>query len=127
LFGLPENTKGKRQVVSDDIQAKVPKISIRWKAPWCPIENDKEQQSIQVELLKELSPEHPLWGTNPVAFGRHQGCDDVLVALTENRFAIVHLVWHGKVDQYPDKFPSTTIFTSLPELQKELDSEAEYW
>lgn len=103
-----------------------PEIShIRWREPWYPIESETEQHSIQIELIKEISPAHPLWGTNPVAIGRNQGCDDVLLIINESRFAIVHLTWTGKCDQYPDKFPWTTIFDDISMLQKMLDFETE--
>lgn len=59
--------------------------------------------------------------------GRHQGCDDVLVALQDGRFAVVHLVWNGTVDQYPDKFPFTVLYADFAALQKCMDEEAADW
>ncbi|MBU1218785.1 hypothetical protein KKF97_03160 [Myxococcota bacterium] len=112
---IPENCNAHQTEISH----------IRWREPWYPVESETEQHSIQIELLKEISPVHPLWGTNPVVLGRHQGCDDVLLILNEGQFAIVHLTWTGKFDQYPDKYPSATIFDDISKLQKMLDFETE--
>jgi len=49
----------------------------------------------------------------------------VIVQLNDGRFACVHLVWHGKIDQYPDKFPSSNIFDSVKSLQTYLNDEAD--
>lgn len=106
---------------------RIPRPDIRWRTPWYQIEDEEQQQGIQAELHRELSFAHPLWGTEPVVFGKHQGNDDVLVALTDGRFGIVHLVWHGKVDQFPDKFPWTLICPDSQAFQKALDSEADEW
>jgi len=106
---------------------RIPRPDIRWRTPWSQIEDEEQQQGIQAELQRELSSAHSLWKTAPVVFGKHQGNDDVLVALADGRFAIVHLVWHGKVDQFPDKFPWTHICADLQAFQQELDSEADDW
>jgi hypothetical protein len=100
---------------------------LRLDIPWHQIDDPQHRQGIQMELNRELSPAHPLWGTDPRVFGRHQGNDDVLVALDDGRFAIVHLVWHGKVDQQPEKFPWTVISENVLEFQKQLDIEVEDW
>jgi hypothetical protein len=92
-----------------------------------PVGSQKEFDGVQGELEKEISSAHPLWGCDPKVFGRHQACDDILVALNEGRFAIVHLIWHGKVDQYPDRFPSTQIIDDIEEVQKTIDDDADDW
>lgn len=105
----------------------IPEPEIEWKAPWYPVGSQKEFDGVQAELEKEISSAHPLWGSDPKVLGRHQACDDILVALNGDRFAIVHLVWHGKVDQYPERFPSTLIIDDLAGLQKTIDDDAAGW
>lgn len=100
----------------------LPRPAIAWKSPWRQIETAAEQHGLQGELLAELSAAHPLWGLDPVVFGRHQSADDVLVALNDGRFAIVHLVWRGHVDQFPADYPSTLFFANLAELVAALDA-----
>lgn len=99
----------------------LPRPAIAWKSPWRQVEAG-EQRGLQGELLAELSPAHPLWGCDPVVFGRSDAADDVLVMIKDGRFAIVHLVWHGHVDQFPADFPGTLFFANLAELVAALDS-----
>jgi hypothetical protein len=101
----------------------LPRPAIAWQEPWRQVEDPNEQLGLQRELDAELSSAHPLWGTRPVVFGRHRVTDDILVTLEDGRFAIVHLVWHGHVDQFSADFPSTTICQDLPALEAELREE----
>lgn len=105
----------------------LPRPDIPWSYPWRQIAEPAEQHGLQRELLAELSSAHPLWGLDPVVFGRHEALDDIIVALKDERYAVVHLVWHGHVDQYPAEFPSTTFFAGLPELIQALASESRDW
>jgi hypothetical protein len=105
----------------------LPRPAIDWHEPWHQLAERQEQLGVQRELDCELSAAHPLWGTEPVVFGRHQGTDDILVALADGRFAIVHLVWHGHVDQFPAEFPSTETYANLDDLRAELARSAEEW
>ena len=103
-----------------------PEERFNWKEPWWNLEENQELRlGIQKELNAEIGPKHPLWGLKPVVFGKTDACDDVVVHLKDGRFACVHLVWHGKIDQYPDKFPWTTIYETASALQKFLDGESE--
>jgi hypothetical protein len=101
----------------------LPRPAIAWKPPWRQVETAAEQHGLQRELLAELSAAHPLWGCDPVVFGRHESADDVLVALKDGRFAIVHLVWHGHVDQFPAEFPGTLFYADLAELLAALEAD----
>ena len=49
------------------------------------------------------------------------------VELADGRFAMVHPVWHGHIDQYPDRFPHSLVFADLPEFQAHIDGDAEEW
>jgi len=98
---------------------------IAWQDPWSPLETAAEQHGLQRELVAELSPAHPLWGTDPIVFARHQGTDDILVGLNDGRFALVHLLWHGHVDQLPATYPSTAFYPRLDALREDLAAQAQ--
>lgn len=119
-----EIQKGRSQICRNIMR---PAPEIKFLEPWHLVSEEAEQRGLQNELEKELSSSHPLWGTKPSVVGRHQACDDVLVALLDGRFAIVNLVWHGKVDSQPDKYPSTVVYENLAEAQKALDDEVADW
>lgn len=96
----------------------------RWPEHWWYLKDEaKLRMGLQRELHAELSEAHPLWGLQPVVVARCERNDDVLVRLCDGRLAFVHLIWHGHVDQCPDKFPSTYIPNNWDELQQELDDE----
>jgi hypothetical protein len=85
-----------------------------WKQPWHPL--DSNETTLQRELENEVSPAHPLWQKGAVVIGRREDKDDVAVRLNDGRVACVHLTWQGKVDAYPDKYPSTTFYNSIDSL-----------
>jgi len=109
----------------DDI--KLQEVSLVVPESWWYLENDTDEAklriSIQKELHSEIGPKHPLWGYKPVVFAKSEKSDDVLVYLNDGRFAVVHLVWHGHIDQVPDKFPKTVFFEDKDELQRFLNEE----
>jgi len=104
-----------------------PRTGPAWKAPWFEVTDSVHKAAIQKELALEIGPEHPLWRTDPCVLGARQDCDDVATKLADGRFAIVHPVWHGHVDQFPKQFPSTTILANLSELQFRIDRDAAEW
>jgi hypothetical protein len=63
--------------------------------------------SFQHQLARELVPGHPLFGCKCTLLGKQAGTDDVLVALEDNRLAIVHLTWGEAGDT---RYPRTTFF-----------------
>jgi len=102
------------------------KEEINWIEPWWHVkDNAKVKAGIQKELEAEIGPQHPLWQFKPEAIAKTDANDDVIVQLNDGRFACVHLVWHGKIDQYPDKFPSSVIFDTVKSLQTYLNEEAD--
>jgi len=99
-----------------------PQNTIQWPSSWWPLSEDAELRlALQQELHKEIGPKHPLWGLNPVIFAKSDSNDDVLVHLNNQKFAIVHLLWHGHIDQLPEIFPSTQLLEDENELQHYLD------
>ena len=100
---------------------------ISWREPWYPVEDANLRAAIQAELAREVGPLHPLRETEPVVIGKRDDCDDVVVSLSNHRFAIVHLVWHGGIDHYSDQFPRTRIFDGIDALQQALDIDNDDW
>jgi hypothetical protein len=103
-----------------------PKSAFNWNEPWYLLEDNlRKKIGMQRELNLEIGSQHPLWKLKPIVFAKCSANDDILVFLSDGRFACVHLVWNSKIDYYPDKFPST-YFLDTPELvQSFLDSESE--
>jgi hypothetical protein len=101
-----------------------PLVDLMWLAPWHFVDGE-HARGLQRELLAEVGPLHPLWGKEPMVFGRAGWNDDIVVQTSDGRFAIVHLVWHGKIDQVPDRYPSTEFLENLDELQQFVYSEHE--
>ena len=104
-----------------------PRPDIDWQEPWHQVADTAGQLGLQRELTAEIGPRHPLWSTDPIVLGRHGGTDDVLVALSGGRYAIVHLVWHGHIDQDPSHYPATTLYADLESVKKALAAEAREW
>lgn len=103
-----------------------PEDKIDWPVPWWCLDKDLELRTgIQKELNLEIGPKHPLWGLKPVVIGKSDANDDVILYLSDGRFACVHLVWHEKIDQYPDKFPSFVVFENVASLQTYINDEAD--
>ncbi len=98
---------------------------MRWKLPWTAINSAKELQGVQSELDKEIGPRHPLWGMHPQVIGRRVDCDDILVRTADGALAVVHLVWHGKIDSFPEKYPRTLLYRSDEEFCADMARDAE--
>jgi hypothetical protein len=95
--------------------------AIEWLYPWQPIltlETGK-QCAFESELKAELGGKHLLFNhaVSARAIAHRADCDDVLFWLPNysKPFAIVHLIWHGKVEENPN-FPSTTLLGSIKEF-----------
>lgn len=71
---------------------------------------------MQKALERELSAAHPLFSRSPKVIGRCRATDDVVVSLGDGSFAIVHLTWQGKPDQFPDKYPAWTGVQTIEQL-----------
>lgn len=95
-----------------------------WPEHWWYLKNEpKLRMGLQRELHAELSEAHPLWGLRPIVVAKCERNDDILVRLADGRLAFVHLIWHGRVDQYPDKYPSTFFPDTWEQSQKELNDD----
>ena len=86
--------------------------------PWREI-SIHEVESLTLQLQRELSSGHVLFGVEAKAVARSGACDDVLFELTghEKPLALVHLAW-GRIPQDPP-WPSTEFFASWDEWVQE--------
>jgi hypothetical protein len=73
--------------------------------PWTEPDTQRAQ-ALERELQREISPGHPLAGCQPRAIAACTGCDNVLFALDNDTWALVHLTWTGTVETPP--WPRTT-------------------
>lgn len=93
-------------------------VEPNWPDHWWYLKGEQTlRNGIQAELHKELSRAHPLWGWRPVVVAKCEYNDDILVELCDGRFAIVHLVWHSRVDNQPEIYPHTFMIDSTDDLQ----------
>jgi hypothetical protein len=90
---------------------------ILWLDEWNVISSEDEAAVLQEELGKELSDKHPMFKYKPRIIARDEASDDVLAILNNGTFASIHLTWSSKVDQFPDKFPSTGCYLQLNDVE----------
>lgn len=90
--------------------SRVPR-DFQFRVPW----RHQIDNAAQLELAKECSSEHCLFGITARAVACRQDCDDVLFELfgvsTPGEFAVVHLAYSGR--ERTGRFPSTTIFPTF--------------
>jgi hypothetical protein len=84
--------------------------------PWSDLrdggpEDDEQREVLQAELAEELSAGHVLHGREFVVVARSEANDDVLVALDDGTWALVHLTWRGTPERPPR--PATVVFSAV--------------
>lgn len=78
-----------------------------WPLGWLPITDAGEAAHLEMELRRELSGGHMLYGRAARAVGRHELMDDVLFELADGVLAEVHLTWNHETT--PD-WPTAELF-----------------
>ena len=96
------------------IMTKFDTSQIQWIEPWHAISSDRAAK-MEVEIHREMCPEHLLFGRSVSAIGVRQDCDNVLFYLGESapRFAVVHLTYRRETNP---KWPNTELFDTLAAL-----------
>ncbi len=92
------------------------KTDINWKKPWIPL-SEEESKGVGIELKKEISEKHQLYGVNIRAIAKRIDCDDVLFEIENGAFAVVHLTYA----QYPEpdpQWPYTIKYNNVDDLIK---------
>jgi hypothetical protein len=85
--------------------------NVKLLSPWI---EPHSPDGLELELQREVAPEHVLPGKSATALAVARDRDDVLFAVNEAdslRYAVVHLTWSGKTAPCP--WPATTFFESL--------------
>jgi hypothetical protein len=85
-------------------------MPVIYRDPWWKIEDPDHRDGLQRQYDREIGAEHILWGAGGVVVGKCDSNDDVLVALSEGRFAIVHLIWTSNPGGAT--WPTTAIYDS---------------
>lgn len=81
---------------------------IEWEEPWRAIQFAAEIPHVQNQLERELSAQHPLYGTEARVIGRRIDNDDVVAVLRDGTYVNVHLVWAtgSSPGAFPGEYPS---------------------
>jgi hypothetical protein len=84
---------------------------VQWVEPWRPVSGD-QKSTLELELARELTVGHPLYGAPASALAMRRDCDDVLFSVADGtgRVAVVHLTW-GAGEQSP--WPVADIYPSI--------------
>ena len=100
---------------------------ISWMLPWRALQFQPEIPHVQKQYEMEIAPPHPLWGKKGQVIGRRVDCDDVVVALNDGTYAIVHLVWASGPGPgaFPAQYPSAVFYKSLGEFVAAMNEDAE--
>jgi hypothetical protein len=87
--------------------------------PWLAVKSE-ERNGLEAELAREMRSDHVLSGCQCRAVARRCDCDDILFETTSKKgsFAVVHLTWSGKPDQFPT-WPSTSFFASWEDFKEQ--------
>jgi hypothetical protein len=84
--------------------------------PWAFDLGAQDREGLTRRLKFEVTPGHPLWELDPSVIGRSAANDDVVAALNDGRYAIVHVVWGESPGD--SQWPATYIFSTAGELSK---------
>lgn len=95
--------------------AKPESLNIDWQEPWYLIEEQRQRETYEQELKRELGRRHVLYGLRCEAVA--QSPDDDVLFLVEGgpRLAVVHLVYSDKTEKDP-AWPYTEIYASGEEF-----------
>lgn len=85
---------------------------MEWLEPWHLI-NINKQDLFNIELRKELCPEHKLFSAELNAIAKSEANDDVLYAFTDGTFRVadIHLTWKQRTEIFP--YPVSAVYCSL--------------
>jgi len=84
---------------------------VKWLDPW-----QATSDGLEMELEKEIGPNHPLFGQKATSVARRIDMDDVLFYLPDSvpSLAKVHLTWKGSVEKNA-QLPRTTFYRNVAE------------
>lgn len=87
--------------------------------PWQPL-SDSRAEAFSLELMRELSPGHELYGIVARAIAARIDQDDALFELSghEKHLAVVHLTW-GERSEHNSKYPRVQFFAGWDDWIRE--------
>jgi len=91
-------------------------VAVEWLVPWVPVADEETSARLRDVLKRELPARHILEGYQFEVVGRRQDQDDVLVALDDDRVAVVHIT--GSKGSDPN-WPWTKIYASFEQWRTE--------
>ena len=98
---------------------------LRFVEPWHSIDDEYERETLETQLKTELAEHHQLYGVDSRAVGRRYDKDDVLYALADGSWAIVHLT--GSEDAVPHPgYPRTQILKDAKDVEAKIAYDAEF-
>ncbi len=97
---------------------------IPWRLPWYGPLPEPQALALQSRLAVEITKVHPLSGKIAVVVGRRKDQDEILVKLTDGRFARIHLVWSDNPQAYSAEWPWTVIYDSLDDFVASMEADA---
>lgn len=77
-------------------------------------------ENLVAELRREAGPGHVLAGRSVTVVRRCPGCDDVLLRVDDDVFAVVHLTWGGRQEREP--WPRTVILPTFLAAESYVDA-----
>lgn len=96
--------------------------AIAWLKPWeafpdVQLKTDGGVRGYDLELVREVGPNHPLfpYKSSAIPVGVRSDCDDRLYWIPDQRhpFAVVHITWGGKAQQLSVDHPTTEFYNSF--------------
>jgi hypothetical protein len=70
-----------------------------------------------LELVREIGPKHPMYPykSRAIPVGARVDCDDRLYWIPDDQhpFAVVHITWAGRSQQWSSDIPTTEFYSSL--------------
>ena len=96
--------------------------AIAWLKPWeafpdTQLRTEGDITGFDLELVREVGPKHPLFPhkSSAIPIGVRCDCDDRLYWIPDQEcpFAVVHITWAGKAQQWSADHPTTEFYGSF--------------
>lgn len=100
-------------------------MSILYRMPWWELDDPAHRTGLQHQYDREIGAGHLLWNAGGRVIGKHDASDDVLVALADGRYAIVHLTWSSNPGGA--LWPRATIYDTAAALSDAIARDSADW
>lgn len=103
---------------ADEYEFREPIVDLR--------DGGESAEALTEELIRELAPGHPLFGTNPHVIARSVANDDVVVVADRGVVALVHLTWTRRKAERPP-WPGTQFMSTSTDFDAHFEVEYDEW